>query len=148
MLKFKTSKQGCFLWLLLSNNAGFPTAFCPTCSGSSSPGQKQLQHPHSAAFTLPSPSPKGWAGLATTGAVMGAELPAAGWPAGCGLLAGTCLSLQRGHHPHLLLSALLLNFPKKPHSFMQAVQAEGTVVSSDLHRGPELQYCSALRSTG
>lgn len=124
----QANKPLCFLSILLSNNTGFPRASCPTCPGSSPPGIKE--HPF--------PSQSQLAGLGWQW-VQGYQLWAASWP----VALGRVLSI-----PCSLLWSSLLIFPKMPHSFMQAVQAEGTIVSSDLHHGPELQYYSALGSTG
>lgn len=48
----QANKQKCFLWVLQSNNAGFPQASHPTCSASSSLRPEQRQHSPSRAFSI------------------------------------------------------------------------------------------------
>lgn len=121
----QANKPLCFLSVLLSNNTGFPRASCPTCPGSSPPMIKK--HPFPSQYQV---AGLGWQW------VRGYQL----WAASCP--GATFLSPDRSSGLHCRFSQ------KMPHSFVQAVQAKGTIVSSDLHHGPELQYYSALGSTG
>lgn len=93
MWKFKTSKQTKVFCMSTAEQQcwvswGFPSnllcIFFPKTQTTPASSQQDLQHPPSRTFTLPSPSPKGSAGLAATHAEAGTELPTVGWPAGWG----------------------------------------------------------------
>lgn len=123
----QANKQKCFVWVLLSNNAGFPGASRPTCSASSSPRHKQRQHPPSSTFSILAAGPSAsnrqdlhapfaipkrlvWAGShSCRGRHRATSHGLASW---LGLPAGTCPSPWWGHHPHLLVPVPLPIFPK------------------------------------
>lgn len=137
----QANKQKCFLWVLLSNNAGFlglpiqpalsllPQDTNNTCILPAGPSRS---------LTCPQKSrlmPQRAQSYQSQVAV-----------AGCGLLAGTCLSPQWGHQPHSLISSLLPIFPKAPHNSTQAVQPEGTTVTFrlTLQTWTSILFCSQI----
>lgn len=138
---------------------GFPSnllcIFFPKTQTMPASSQQHLQHPRGRTFSIQPAGPSrslrhpqkarlGWQPLMPRQAQ--SYQPRAGQLAGA---PSRHLSIPLvGPPSSLARPSSAADFPQAPHNVMQAVQPEGTTMSSDLCCGPELQYYSVFGSTG
>lgn len=150
----RADKQKCFLWVLLSNNAGFPGASHPTCSASSSLGLEPGQHCPSRTFSILPAEP-------SLSLPWQSSWPRAGLASWLWLPAGTCLSPQQSHQPRPLIPApppALPGTPTPPYRqfnsraglYLQTYTKDlnfNIILLSDLQRRFWLQYFALSTGT-